>query len=270
VLDSAGHHALAHEAAVKSFVLLKRVAAPTPAAGGMRSVGSATAEMMAAVTVHLPLSDATPATIAVIGPAADNRAALINRYTGSPTNVTTMLGGIRARAAAAPANITVGYASGSDVSAAVALAARSTVAVVVLTANPEGESRDRDELGLPSDQAALLRALLTRSHSDATSVTPIVLVMVSGGPVDVGLDAETNPNVIAVIQAGQGGEEAGSALASLLFGDVDFSGRLASTVCVHHPPPPPVLCRLYVDIVFVYHNITHLFAADFMLVVVEC
>lgn len=136
MLDSAEHHNLAHEAAIKSFVLLKRVAAPTPSAGGIRSVGSATAEMTAAVTVHLFLSDATPATIAVIGPAADNRTALINRYTGSPINVTTMLGGIRARAAAAPANITVGYASGSDVPAAAALAARSTVAVVVLTATP--------------------------------------------------------------------------------------------------------------------------------------
>ena len=203
VVDGLAHHQLAREVAAASYVLLKHT-----------RYGA----------LALPLYDKTAMSIAVIGPAADDALALINRYTGSPKHVVTMLEGIKTRAEQGEANVTVDHDSGmgANASSAVALCKRSTVAVVVLTATPEGESKDRTTLALPTEQASLLRAL-------SQTGTPLVVVVVSGGPVDVEM-AETDPHVIAIIQAGQGGMEGGSALARLLFGDQDFSGALATAV----------------------------------------
>lgn len=56
-----------------------------------------------------------------------------------------------------------------------------------------------------------------------------MLVLVNGGAVDV-TQADTAPHVGAIIETFQGGQEAGTALASLLFGDEDFSGAMPITV----------------------------------------
>ena len=53
----------------------------------------------------------------------------------------------------------------------------------------------------------------------------VVVVLVNGGAVDV-TGAEHDPCVGAIIEAWRGGEEAGTALARLLWGDVDFSAAL--------------------------------------------
>lgn len=104
---------------------------------------------------------------------------------------------------------------------AVAAAAEADVAVVVvgLDGEWETEGRDRDDLSLPGAQADLVRAV-------AAANPRTVVVVNAGAPVDLSWADE----VPAVVWAWYGGQEAGNGLADVLFGDVDASGRLPTTL----------------------------------------
>src|SRR4051794_30548394 len=101
-----------------------------------------------------------------------------------------------------------------DAQAAVNLAANSDVAVVVAGLY-EAESRDRGELDLPTEQDQLIDAV--------SRVNPhTIVVLQTGGPV-------TMPwinQVDGIVQLYYGGAEQGRALADVLFGDVNPSGKL--------------------------------------------
>src|SRR3546814_13963677 len=75
----------------------------------------------------------------------------------------------------------------------------------------------RSELVLPGSQGRLLRAL-------QVSCKPMVLVTMSGRP--LALEWEDR-HADAILHAWFGGSEAGNAVASVLFGDVNPSGKLA-------------------------------------------
>jgi beta-glucosidase len=101
-----------------------------------------------------------------------------------------------------------------DIQAAVDQARKSDVAVVV-AGLWEGESRDRGELDLPTDQDELIDAV---SRVNARTI----VVLQTGGPV-------TMPwinQVDGIVQLYYGGAEQGRALADVLFGDVNPSGKL--------------------------------------------
>lgn len=104
-----------------------------------------------------------------------------------------------------------------DIAEAVAAARRSDVAVV-FAANKDTEAIDRTTLSLPGYQDQLIEAV--------AAVNPrTVVVLNTGGPVLMPwLD-----KVAGVIEAWYPGEEHGNAAASVLFGDVDPSGRLPIT-----------------------------------------
>jgi beta-glucosidase len=115
-------------------------------------------------------------------------------------------------------NLTLGwqYVSGR-IAAAVAAARRSQVAVVV-AADFSAEAFDRPSLSLPGDENALISAV-------AAANPRTVVVLDTGGPVLMPwLD-----RVAGVIEAWYPGEADGAAIAALLFGDVDPSGRLPVT-----------------------------------------
>jgi beta-glucosidase len=100
---------------------------------------------------------------------------------------------------------------------AVALARRSAVAVVVAGIE-EGEFRDRARLGLPGLQEELIRRV-------AATGTPTVVVLVGGSAITMPwLDA-----VGAVLMPWYPGEEGGHAVADVLLGTVNPSGRLPIT-----------------------------------------
>jgi len=100
---------------------------------------------------------------------------------------------------------------------ALAMAARADVAIVAVGFDPstEGEGFDR-EFALPPEQEALIEQV--------AAVNPRTIVVVtSGGSV------ATSPwlaHSAALIEGWYAGEEGGTALAQLLFGDANFSGRL--------------------------------------------
>ena len=101
---------------------------------------------------------------------------------------------------------------------AVALARSSDVAIVVAGLE-EGEFRDRAFLKLPGRQEALVQAV-------ADAGRPTIVVIVGGSAVTMGPWLE---RVGAVVQVWYPGEEGGSAVADVLFGDYNPAGRLPIT-----------------------------------------
>ena len=144
----------------------------------------------------------------------------------------TLLEGIRSRAAP---GARVAYARGCDVSGddasgieeAVAAARGAEVAIVAVGGRSglsdgctSGEFHDRAELGLPGLQQRLVEAVVATG-------TPTVVVLVNGRPLALPWIAERVP---AVLEAWLPGEQAGSAVAAALFGDVNPAGRLPVTL----------------------------------------
>jgi beta-glucosidase len=162
--------------------------------------------------------------IALIGPLADERAAPLGCWhcEGRPEDVETVLDGIRA----VRPNCTIGFAEGCTVADdavdrigdAVRVASQVEVAVLVLGENERmsGEARSRAHLGLPGRQQELLEAVVA-------SGTPVVCVLMSGRPLVIPWMAEHVP---AIVQAWHGGIRAGRAVADVLFGEVNPSGKL--------------------------------------------
>ena len=176
-------------------------------------------------------------TIAVIGPNADNGWAQLGDYSPSavPFKITTILDGIKAKVSP---QTKVLYAHGCDViggktdsTEAVEAAKRADVAVVVVGENPDdagkgtvpatdGEAHDVASLDLTGSQEDLVRAIQAVGK-------PVVLVLVNGRPLSIPWEAEHVP---AIVEAWEPGELGGEAVADVLFGDYNPSGRLAITV----------------------------------------
>ena len=110
---------------------------------------------------------------------------------------------------------------GDPLKDAAAAAARADVAIVFagLSDAIETEARDREDLDLPPVQVELIRSVAAANPN-------LVVVLNSGGPLlmDGWLDG-----VPTLLQAFYLGQETGTALAEVLFGDVDPSGRLPLT-----------------------------------------
>ena len=98
-------------------------------------------------------------------------------------------------------------------------AARASEVAVVVVGIEEGEFRDRASLALPGQQEELLRAV-------GATGTPTVVVIVGGSAVTM---SRWLDDVGAVLMAWYPGEEGGNAIADVLFGDSDPSGRLPIT-----------------------------------------
>ena len=101
---------------------------------------------------------------------------------------------------------------------AVAAAKQADVAVLVLgeAGDMSGEAASRANLDLPGVQPRLLEAIYATG-------TPIVLVIMNGRPLTIPWAAEHVP---AIVESWFLGVETGPALAAVLFGDVNPSGKL--------------------------------------------
>ena len=85
-----------------------------------------------------------------------------------------------------------------------------------------GENCDRDNIDLPGRQQELLEAV-------AASGRPTVLILMSGRALGVHWAAE-NPSVNAILEAWEPGQMGGQAIAEVLFGLVNPSGKLPVTI----------------------------------------
>jgi len=103
---------------------------------------------------------------------------------------------------------------------AVAVAAAADVAIVVVGTGPtrDTEGQDRPSLALPGEQDALVAAVAAANRNTVVCVnagSPVRMDWVDGVP--------------AILQCWLPGEEWGNALADVLFGDAEPSGRLPTT-----------------------------------------
>ncbi len=104
---------------------------------------------------------------------------------------------------------------------ALRVAAKADVIVAAIGESSEmsGECSSRTELEIPGTQRALLKALLNTGK-------PVVLTLFTGRPLVLNWE---HKNVPAILNVWFGGSETGSAVADVLFGDVNPSGKLTTT-----------------------------------------
>ncbi|MFI8377488.1 beta-glucosidase BglX [Leeuwenhoekiella sp. NPDC079379] len=218
---TAENRQLAREAARKSFVLLKNE------------------------NNILPL--AKNANIALIGPLADNKNNMLGTWapTGDPQLSIPVLQGLKN---VAP-NAKITYAKGANISndsafakkvnvfgprieiseqtpetllkeaLATAKTADIIVAVVGEATEMSGEAASRTDITIPESQKVLIRAL-------AETGKPLVLVLMSGRPLVI---EEELALPVSILQVWHPGIEAGNAIADVLFGDYNPSGKLTAT-----------------------------------------
>ena len=104
---------------------------------------------------------------------------------------------------------------------ALLVANQSDVIVAALGEASEmsGESSSRSNIDIPATQKKLLAALLKTGK-------PVVLLLFAGRPMTLAWEKE---NVPAILNVWFGGSEEGNAIADVLFGDVNPSGKLSTT-----------------------------------------
>jgi len=167
----------------------------------------------------LPLSSKTRK-IAVIGPTASSTAtngisaasACAHTAPAVPCTPKAPLDSITARAAQYGGSVT--FNDGSDLGAATATAAAADVAIV-FGYYREGEFNDRPNISLDGGGDALIAAVAAANRNT-------VVVLQTGGPVLM----PWLSSVKGVLEVWYAGVEMGPAIASLLWGDVNPSGRL--------------------------------------------
>ena len=191
-------------------------------------------------------------TIAVIGPLADNKGDMLGTWAmgGARDQISTVVEGLKNSGGK---SVNVIYAKGSEFSdnpmlarttnplgmqgqqtaneeeisaddlmnKAIETALRADVVVAVLgePASWSGEASSMTNIGLQKVQLDLLKALVETGK-------PVVLVLINGRPMTLGWE---NENVGAILEAWAGGTEAGNAIADVLYGDYNPSGKLTTT-----------------------------------------
>ena len=189
--------------------------------------------------------------VAVIGPNADNIYNQLGDYTAPQerSNIKTVLDGIKSKLNASQIEYVKGVAirdtANLEINQAVAAAKQADVAIVVVGGSSardfktkyidtgaaiaskdnisdmeSGEGYDRASLDLMGKQLDLLKAV------KATG-TPIIVVYIEGRPLNMNW-AEENAN--ALLTAWYPGQEGGSAIADIVFGDYNPAGRLPISV----------------------------------------
>ncbi|XP_027351414.1 putative beta-D-xylosidase isoform X2 [Abrus precatorius] len=174
----------------------------------------------------LPLSPVQHRTVGVIGPNSDVTVTMIGNYAGVACGYTTPLQGIAryvktvhqvgCREVACGGNQLFGAAE------TVARRVDATVLVMGLDQSIEAETRDRLGLLLPGHQQELVSRVARASRG------PVILVIMSGGPVDVTF-AKNDPKISAILWAGYPGQAGGTAIADVIFGTSNPGGRLPMT-----------------------------------------
>ena len=210
--DVDAHHELAHKVAAEGMVLLKN--------NGL-----------------LPLKDQQH--IAVIGRAAENA-----HFQGggsshiNPTKVAMPFKELQSQAGNAELTYAEGYPADDSfrqdlIDQAVGLATSADVAIlyVALPSYKESEGYDRTDLDLTEQQGALIKAV--------AKVQPNTIVVLNNGA-PVAMSAWID-DVAAVLEAWMMGQAGGSAIADILFGKVNPSGKLAETYPLNLTDTPAYL-----------------------------
>jgi beta-glucosidase len=195
----------------------------------------------------LPLDKNAIHTLAVIGPFADFAQTGPN-YTGEYSHFVKPLEGIEAKVGSA---VKVVYARGSGIletdnaeaslAEAVTAAKSADAAILFVGTNQllEREGLDREFLNLPPVQIALVQRVMAANPKT-------VIVLLNGGPVTLappfggGGQRAQATRFTTVLDMFWPGEEGGTAIADVLFGDYNPSGRMPYTVYASDRGLPPM------------------------------
>ncbi|CAN4122251.1 unnamed protein product [Withania somnifera] len=174
----------------------------------------------------LPLSKIKAASLAVIGPKANDSEVLLGNYEGFPCKNVTLLQGLQEYVANTTyhpgCNFINCTSAAIDEAVDIAKKADYVVLVMGLDQTLEKEKLDRTELGLPGMQERLVTAIAQAASK------PVILVLMCGGPVDVSF-AKEDQNIGGVLWVGYPGEGGASALADIIFGEHNPGGKLPVT-----------------------------------------
>jgi beta-glucosidase len=176
--------------------------------------------------------------IALIGPLGDAQRDMIGNWSaaGDFKKAVTLLEGLKA------AGVSVSYAQGSNISADAQLMGKlglqpgdadkmlkealetARVADVVVLALGEsqgmsGEAASRSDIGIPDAQKRLMEAVLQTGK-------PVVLALFNGRPMTLEWE---NAHIPAILETWFGGTQAGNAIADVLLGKFNPSGKLTMT-----------------------------------------
>jgi beta-glucosidase len=214
IVHNAEHHDLALQAAREGIVLLKNEKNLLPLRKDLRSV-------------------------VVIGPNADDALNQLGDYVAQKVlqPVTTILQGVRE---VVSPQTQISYVKGcevigagfNEISKAKEAAAKADAAIVVVGENEwqaedkngtSGEGYDAATLELTGLQEELIRSVVETG-------TPTVVVLINGRPLAIRYAAEHVP---AILEAWVCGEKGGRAVAEILFGDCNPSGKLSVTIPRH-------------------------------------
>ncbi|HLF34686.1 MAG TPA: glycoside hydrolase family 3 C-terminal domain-containing protein, partial [Cyclobacteriaceae bacterium] len=214
IVHHSDHQAVALQASREAIVLLKNENGTLPLKKNLKS-------------------------IAVIGPNANDEKNQLGDYTSEIVlqEITTVLEGIRKKSGTATS---VQYVKGcnvigsevNDIRKAAATAKNADVAIVVVGENEwqtpgkagtTGEGYDAATLELTGMQNDLVKAVVATG-------TPTIVILINGRPLAFPWIAE---NVPAILEAWCPGEKGGEAIADILFGDYNPSGKLPATLPRH-------------------------------------
>jgi len=197
------HRKAAREIAAKSFVLLKNQNDALPIRKNIKE-------------------------LAVIGGLADSQEDILGSWNGDgkKEDAITVLQGIKNKLGN---NTKIRYAKGCDANCtdtqdfdkAVDAAKDSdfTILVVGESAAMSGEAASRSNIDLPGKQLDLVKAI-------AATGKPYAVVLMNGRPLTINWLAENSP---AILETWFSGTEGGNAIADVLFGDANPSGKLPAT-----------------------------------------
>jgi len=174
---------------------------------------------------HLLPSGKTVRTLAVIGPLADDDENILGGWKalGDPDEAVSLIRGIRETV---DPKTKILYEAGCNIndddrsgfSKAVAEARKADVVILAVgeSAAMSGEARSRADLGLPGVQHELVKEVFKEGK-------PVVLVLMNGRQLAIPWEAQ---NIPAILEAWLPGTEAGHAIADVIFGDYNPSGKL--------------------------------------------
>lgn len=211
VVECKAHVKLAREVAQKSMVLLKNKNNVLPLKKDIKN-------------------------LYVTGPNASTSEVLLGNYYGLSGNTVSILDGIVGRVSA---GTTINYKYGVlpysdnvnpiDWTTGEARSADATIAVMGISGMMEGEEGeaiaspskgDRLDLNLPQNQIDFLKKI------KKNNTKPLIVVITGGSPMTI---PELDEIADAIIWAWYPGQEGGNAVADVIFGDVNPSGRLPIT-----------------------------------------
>ncbi|GFP98668.1 beta-xylosidase/alpha-l-arabinofuranosidase 2 [Phtheirospermum japonicum] len=173
----------------------------------------------------LPLSSTAIKSLAVIGPNANVTHTMLGNYEGAPCTYTTPLQGLTASVPTVyqPGCVDVACID-ADLDDARNMASKADAVVLVVGSDQsiEAESRDRVDITLPGQQQLLVNEVADASNG------PVILVIMSGGGMDVQF-AKDNPKISSILWVGFPGQAGGAAIADVIFGYHNPSGKLPMT-----------------------------------------